>query len=56
VQLADAWQFPGLTYDVTQRGDVIMLLPDPRERAPLRLVYVPNWLDEMRARLAAKGR
>jgi Tol biopolymer transport system component len=56
VRLADEWQFPGLTYDVTRQGNVIMLLPDPRERAPLRLVYVPNWLDEMRARLAAERR
>jgi serine/threonine-protein kinase len=53
-----AWSSADLTrYDVTADGQRFLTVkPEPREQAPLQLVIVPRFGDEVRARLAAPGR
>jgi hypothetical protein len=42
------------TYDVTPDGQrFLMIQKDPFELRPIEVALVPNWLDELRAKVAA---
>ena len=41
-------------YDVTANGQrFLMIQSDPREQAPLQIVVIPDFVDEMKSRLGA---
>lgn len=50
-----AWSGTDLVrYDVTADGQrFLMVKPEPREEAPLQIVVIPDFVEEMKARLAA---
>jgi hypothetical protein len=54
---ADVWKVGGsaaTAYDVAPDGQrVIAILPETRETAPLEIAVIPDFVEEMKARLAS---